>query len=64
MPEGRPNKTMEISTVSQSERVAIVQAVEVELGNRKGSNQYQSKVDTQNFAEAKGKESSEIAAKK
>jgi len=48
-----------------SERVAIGLAVEAELGNRRGSNQYQVKGELpQNFAEAAGKETREIAADK
>ena len=48
-----------------SERVAIGLAVEAELGNRRGSNQYQVKGELpQNFAEAAGKETREIAAQK
>jgi hypothetical protein len=37
----------------QPERVEIAKQIEEELSNRKGSNQYKSKVDVQNFAQAK-----------
>lgn len=47
---------------TQSERVAIARAIELEIGDRKG--QRTDLQPTQNFAEVKGKETAEIAAEK
>lgn len=48
-----------------SERAAIGMAIEEEIGNRRGNNQYQSKEDCQNFADAlEDKRKDEIAAER
>ena len=47
-----------------SERVAIAKAVEEEIGDRRGINQYSVQEDCQNFAEANNKRKDEIAAQK
>jgi ParB family transcriptional regulator, chromosome partitioning protein len=46
-----------------SERVAIGEALEAEVGNRQGANQHQSKELPQNFGEPKRGETAEVAAK-
>lgn len=47
-----------------TERVAIGKAIEAALGDRRGSNQYQRKEDPENFPEAVGKESRQVAAER
>ncbi|RTZ72208.1 MAG: hypothetical protein DSZ00_08780 [Gammaproteobacteria bacterium] len=47
------------------ERVAIGKAIEEALGDRRGSNQYQRKVEVQNFAQAdSGQKTRELAARR
>ncbi len=56
---------IQIKDFTPSERVAIGKAVEKEIGNRRGSNQYQKKVDSKNLCEANsGKRTDQIAAEK
>ena len=72
MQQGARTDIVEISTMSQVQaanllnvsRVAIGLAVEAELSNRKGSNQYKSKVDCQNFGEINGERKDDIVAEK
>ncbi len=45
-----------------SERVAIGRAIEEEIGDRRGSNQYQTKEDVENFPQAEGKKTRQVAA--
>jgi ParB family transcriptional regulator, chromosome partitioning protein len=47
-----------------SERVAIGQAIEAEIGDRRGGNQYQAKEHVQNFAQADGQKTRQLAAEK
>lgn len=45
------------------ERVAIAKAIEDRLGDRRGSNQYHRKEDVENFPQANGQKTRQIAAK-